>query len=204
MTPSSGSKTEPPSGDEKPQRADAVRNRRVILDAAIQVLADRPGASMAEIASACGMARATLYRHFADRDDLVTAIQIQATDAGAAALAEADLDSGSATDALLRAVEALVGVGDRYRVLASEAALSPEVLERRPAVAGRLFAVVERGQRDGEFRTDLPPHWIVGALAAQLVLALREMGAGNLTQFEAAMLVASMLVDGITAAGPSE
>lgn len=203
MTPSSGPEEEL-DGGEKPLRADAVRNRRVILDAAIRVLADRPGASMAEIATECDMARATLYRHFADRDDLVTAIQIQATDAGAAALDEADLDRGSAKDALLRAVEALVGVGDRYRVLASEAALSPEVLERRPAVAGPLFAVVERGQNDGEFRTDLPAHWIVAALAAQLVLALREMGAGNLTQPEAAKRVASMLVDGITAAGPDE
>lgn len=198
MTAPSGSQAEP-NGGERPRRADALRNRRAIVDAAIRVLADRPGASMAEIATACGMARATLYRHFADRNDLVTAIQIQATDAGAAALADADLDSGGATDALLRAVRALVGVGDRYRLLASEAALSPEVLERRPAVAGRLFTVVERGQRDGEFRTDMPPHWIVAALAAQLVLALREMAAGNLTQQQAAERVTSMLIDGVAA-----
>jgi AcrR family transcriptional regulator len=199
MTPRSGAQPESVGG-ERPRRSDAVRNREAIVDAAIRVLADRPGASMAEIATASGMARATIYRHFADRGDLVTAIQIQATEAGAAALADADLDSGSATDALSRAVRALVGVGDRYRLLASEAALSPDVLESRPAVAGRLFSVVERGQRDGEFRRDLPPHWIVAALASQLVLALRGMAAESLTQQEAAARVASMLVDGIATA----
>jgi hypothetical protein len=45
----------------------------------------------------------------------------------------------------------------------------------------------------------MPPHWIVAALAAQLVLALREMAAGNLTQQQAAERVTSMLIDGVAA-----
>ncbi len=166
----------------------------------MRVLAERPGASMGEIAAASGMARATLYRHFANRDELVRAIQMQAADAGAAALAGADLERGSPTEALRRAIDALVGVGDRYRLLARESALDPAVLQSQPAVAGRLLTLLERGRREGELRGDLPPEWIVAALAGQLVLALREMAAERLTREQAAERVAATLIEGIAAA----
>lgn len=161
------------------------------------VLADRPGASMGEIAAASGMGRATLYRHFADRADLVRAIQAQALAAGERALEGAELEAGSPLSAVRRAIAALVGVGDRYRLLAAEAALDPAVLQRQPAVAGRLLALVRRGQRAGELRDDLPAEWIVASLAGQLVLALREMGASRLTDEQAAERVATTLIEGV-------
>lgn len=165
----------------------------------MRVLAERPGASMSEIAEACGLVRATLYRHFATREDLVTAIQEEAVAAGAEALAAARLDEGGALEALRRAVAALVGVGDRYRLLAREAAVDPRILQRQPAVAGRLLAVVRRGQAAGEIRRDLPPSWILAALASLLVLALREMADERATREQAAERVASTLLDGLTA-----
>ena len=45
-------------------RADAERSIAAILDAAVQVLADRPEAGMGEIAKAAGVARQTVYAHF--------------------------------------------------------------------------------------------------------------------------------------------
>lgn len=183
----------------RPRRADAMRNERLICDAAMRVLADRPDASMAEIAAACSLGRATLYRHFASRDELVAAIQQQAVQAGAEALEAARLDEGDATKALRRAVFALVGVGDRYRLLAGQAAVDPRMLERQPAVAGRLLELVRRGQRAGELRGDLPPTWILPVLAGLLVLALRSMADERVTREQAAERVASTLLGGIAA-----
>lgn len=168
----------------------------------MRVLADHPGASMAEIADASGLGRATLYRHFATRADLVRVIQARAMDAGAVALAAADLDRGDAVDALRRAIAALVAVGERFRLLAGEAALDPTRMQYRPEVAGRLLAVVERGQRTGELRDDLPATWVVSALSALLGVALRSLADRDLGRQDAAAWVAATLLDGITSPQP--
>jgi len=187
----------PRAKSERAPRADAVRNQLAICDAAMRVLAERPGASMAEIAQACDLGRATLYRHFATREDLVQAIQRQAVNAAAEALTSARLDEGTAREALQRAIGALVGVGDRYRLLAREAAVDPGLLQRQPAVVGQLVTVVKRGQEAGELRSDLPPQWIIPALANLLVLALRAMADERVTHQQMAERVASTLLDGI-------
>lgn len=179
------------------RRADAVRNEQTITDAAMKVLAEQPGASMGEIALASGLARATLYRHFSSRGDLVRALQMRAAEEGARALSAVDLNEGDAIRALRRAIRALVGVGDRYRLLAREPELDPRVLQSQPAVAGQLVELVERAQEDGALRNDLSPAWILSAMASLLVLAVRTLAAEQLTTDEAAERVADTLLDGV-------
>jgi serine phosphatase RsbU (regulator of sigma subunit) len=55
-------------------RADAARNRERILAAAGKLLEQSPGASLGEIATAAGVSRSTIYRHFTDREGLVKEI----------------------------------------------------------------------------------------------------------------------------------
>lgn len=52
-------------------RADATRNRDRILDVAGKLLSQSPGASLGEIATAAGVSRSTIYRHFGDRAGLI-------------------------------------------------------------------------------------------------------------------------------------
>ena len=59
----------------RPVRADAIRNRTKILDAARQqITMHGPNVGMDEIASAAGVAVGTLYRHFPTKSDLVAAV----------------------------------------------------------------------------------------------------------------------------------
>jgi serine phosphatase RsbU (regulator of sigma subunit) len=57
-----------------PRRADALRNRERILGAAQRLLQHSPSATLADIAAAAGLSRSTLYRHFADRDQMIAEI----------------------------------------------------------------------------------------------------------------------------------
>jgi serine phosphatase RsbU (regulator of sigma subunit) len=53
------------------RRADALRNDERILDAAERLLEQSPAASLSDIAAAAGVSRSSLYRRFADREQLI-------------------------------------------------------------------------------------------------------------------------------------
>jgi serine phosphatase RsbU (regulator of sigma subunit) len=61
-------------GSRGARRADALRNRLRILDAADRLLQLSPSATLADIAAAAGVSRSTLHRHFADRSRLMAAL----------------------------------------------------------------------------------------------------------------------------------
>ena len=66
----------------RPLRRDAERNRRLILAAARQVVAQRGlGAGFDEIARVAGVGVGTVYRRFPNRDDLVDALFEEQIDA---------------------------------------------------------------------------------------------------------------------------
>ena len=99
----------------KPSSLDAI------LEAAFELLASNPGASLADIATRAGVGRATLHRYFSSRDDLLLALAKAAMREMDDAVAAACADCPTHSDALYRSLEALVPLGDRYRFLANSA-----------------------------------------------------------------------------------
>jgi AcrR family transcriptional regulator len=155
-------------------RSDAERNRRGLLEAAADALAENPGASMAEVARAAGLTRATLYRHFSNRQQLLEAMRAEALVRATHAIAASRLEEGSALEALHRVVEALLREGRRFRaLLLAGADEDPVFLQERMAVFGPLQGVVQRGQAAGLIRADLPPGWVVAVIAALLASGVR-------------------------------
>ena len=177
------------------RRADAERNLSRIIEAATGLLAVNPRASMAEIAEASGLVRATLYRHFPTREELLQAIYSAALEDALSAILAVEPERGSATDAIGRVVDALLVVGDRYQILNAERRDYPELREQEESVGAPLIALVERGQRDGEIRDDMPLRWLVAALGTLVTEALRAVARGDLTRTQAGSLATASFLE---------
>lgn len=101
------------------KRADAVTNRARILEVAQSVFAERGlELEMNEVAARANLGVGTLYRHFANREDLVRAIVRRAVDDALAQLRSA---LASAADDPRASLQALVSAGlhiqQQYRPL---------------------------------------------------------------------------------------
>src|SRR6266566_1594443 len=175
------------------------RTKAAILDAAAHALSEHGGrTSMADVAAAAGVSRATLYRYYPDRDALLDALASHALAAAAARLADAGLERAPVEQAIERIVRALTAVGDRYAVLAREQVEGdPDEIER--LVAAPMRAVFVRGLESGLFRQDLPADVLLELFGGALVAALKLTQHGQLGLEEASAAAASVFLNGARA-----
>ena len=181
-----------PSTKTESRRADAERNVEAILEAAAELLADRPNVSMADVARAAGLVRATLYAHFPSRRDLIEAVVDHAVAESTARMDDARIDEGPAEEALGRMIDASWAVLNRHRALA-ETALETighaELQGRHWPLLDRVQALIERGQAEGAFRDDLPANWLVATIFGLIHTARDEANAGRLAPEDASTVL---------------
>src|SRR5919112_1899345 len=140
-----------------------------ILDGAARLFAvEGDQASMNDVAIAAGVARATVYRYFPNRQALLDELAGVAIRSAGERLSAARIDEIPVPDGITRAVRALVDVGDLFVVLARER-LRPEGEQFERHVGGPLRALVERGQAAGDIRGDVPSAWLTDALIGVVV-----------------------------------
>ena len=174
---------------ERPRRrADAERSIARILDAAVDALATDADVSMAAIARRAGVVRATIYVHFPTREALLEAVTDRALSEVAEVIDAAEPDRGDASQALARVVRSTWRTLGRYHALVAintqlhgHAALHA----KHHSVLTALQPLIERGQRDGDFRADVPAAWHLSMLLALTHAASAELQAGRVTDTEA-------------------
>jgi AcrR family transcriptional regulator len=179
------------------RRADAERSVRAILAAALDALTGDPDASMAEIARRAGVVRATIYVHFPTRESLLDAVMEDAVADVARATSEADPRSGEPEEALERVLLATWRKLDQFHALLAinTTRLSPEELHRRHLpVTAQLAPLIERGQKEGVFRSDLPVSWHLAVIRAIVHTASGELRSGRISEadVERAMLATAL------------
>ncbi len=176
-------------------RADAARNLESVLTTGARMLAEDPGASIAGIAAEAGVDRRTVYRRFASREDLLTAIHEARLTAIERAIEEARLREAPVAVALHRYVENIITVNrtwpvDLARMLSDEA-----VRRRRNASVEEVDAFLRRARDEGLLRRDQPEGWASVLLPQLMHLVSRNMP--ELGPGQAADVVVDTLLHGI-------
>lgn len=157
---------------------------------------------MAEVAQAANLTRATLYRHFSNRQTLLKAIQAEAIARASETLAACRLDEGSALEVLARVIDSLSRHGMRFRIILLRTPdQNARFLAQRDEVLAPLVEVILRGQGEGDIRADLSPEWIVTAMASLLISAVRAAPKTKHSDAEVAELIFRTLVGGIAPRG---
>ena len=191
---------EPPS--RKPLRADAERSVAAILDAGLEALASDPDSSMSEIARRAGVVRATIYVHFPTRTALLDAVMEHAVAQVVEAMSGAEPGRGEPVEALERVLRATWRELARFHGLLAlnTARLSAEELHRRHLpMLDQLEPLIERGQRQNVFRSDLPIVWHLAVIRAIVHTASREIQGGRIPESEAEAAMLSTAVAAISA-----
>ena len=183
------------------RRADAQRNRAAILAATPGVLRQNPEASVADIAAAAGLGRMTLYGHFRSRAELIDAALTDSLERGDSVLSVVPLD-GPPAEAFARLVEtswALISDA-RGLVIAAQKELPFErVRELHAKAEERVRRVLERGQREGAFRTDVPLRWLLTTTHVVMNAAADDVVAGHVDGNDAARLINAVLQPAVAA-----
>ena len=145
---------------ERPKRADARRNRELLIEAARTVFSTQgAGAPMEAIANQAGVGVGTLYRHFPNRLDLVEAVyesDVQEL-AATAQRVVAELEPGAAVDAFF---DAFVRYAQTKQALLGELQQSfekhPDLRSRcREQIESSFDMVIEQAKQAGAIRNDI-------------------------------------------------
>lgn len=146
---------------ERPLRRDAARNRELILEAAVEVFAERGiDAGYDEIARRAGVGVGTVYRRFPERVELVQALFESRIDE-VVATAEAAAASADAWAGLVEFIEGTVErqVEDRglKEVLFATISIDDHQRVGRDRIGPVIEGLVARAHTEGTLREDVGP-----------------------------------------------
>jgi AcrR family transcriptional regulator len=146
--------------EDRALRADAARNRERILAAAEQVFAERGlEASVAEVAKRAGVGKATVFRSYPTKEDLIEAITSERV-RRVEQLAKVALDE---PDAWVAFKNLLMDVAqqqatDQTQVAAlARASNAPQLADARAATYAALRKLMEKAKEQGAMRADATP-----------------------------------------------
>jgi AcrR family transcriptional regulator len=187
------------------QREVAERNVDAILDAAEELLRSQGHVNISAVAVQAGVSRVTVYAHFPTWQALLEAAVERAVRRTMAALQSVRPDDGPPVEALDRMLAAAWQHLASYQAMAATVAefLSPEAVTRTHQAAHQTVgALLERGQADGSFRTDLPAGWLVTACIALVHACSDQVRAGQIDQHDAVRILTTSVRDLFTGTRP--
>jgi AcrR family transcriptional regulator len=191
--------TESPRGEttgQRPQRADALRNRQRVLDAAVQAFShDGADVPLEKIARSAGVGIGTLYRHFPTREALVEAAYRnelgRLCDSAGELLTELPADRALRVwmDRYIDYMATKRGMADALRALI--AAGANPYAQSRDRLVEAIAALLRAGADAGLIRADVGPDDVLASVLGVSLVA------GEPEQRAQAARLLDLLADGL-------
>jgi AcrR family transcriptional regulator len=187
-----------------------MADEETILATATRRLNEAPTASMADLAAAIGISRATLHRHFATREALLHRVGLRAVARWERIHDDIGLEAATASGDAATLEAALRPLLRGYLVTIAEFGFAltdhfvtglPDVVEWADRLEEREIAFVAAAQRAGVLDPGLPPRWISDALYGLLIGARDGLRRGDFARRDAEELVFTTFMRG---AGPKD
>lgn len=183
-------------------------SREDVLGAALRTLNVTPTASMADLATAAGISRATLHRHFASREALVRELgerslrrweqtQEECDIEAAAASGDPDLIRERAVTMLRRLVDDASEFG--FTLVDDVLYAIPEIGRRTDELFDREVAFWAAAQDAGVLRAGPPARWVGHAAYGLLVASREALRAGDVAPRDLHDLVVTTFLTGVEA-----
>ncbi|WP_243855011.1 TetR/AcrR family transcriptional regulator [Halalkalibacterium halodurans] len=174
---------------------------KAILDAATEVLVEKPTASMNEIAEYAGVGVATLHRYVENREKLMVYLGYRAIQAVSETIEGIPLNEENDENYISKLVEALIPLGDKVYFLGHDASVyyNKELEEADEKLRAPVRCVIQRLQKKGFFIQSVNSEWILNVLYSLLFLTWQQVQEGHIAKNSAASLVLSTFYHGFRA-----
>jgi AcrR family transcriptional regulator len=138
-------------------RADAARNIEKIITAALECFReDGPHVSLKLVADRAGVGPATLFRNFADKEELVLAAIERQIKVKVEPIAENALDNPDAAAGLIEVLSAIMQVAnDEHHLLSAVAGRRQLLVGLASKLIESMGVLLNRGQEQGTLREEL-------------------------------------------------
>jgi AcrR family transcriptional regulator len=175
-----------------------ARTAAAIIDSAATILAERgEAASMEEIASSAGIGRATLYRYFANREELLRAMAAASVQELAARIKAADLEAVPIEESIARLARGIIATGSKYLALGADSAKYTHAFpDFNIEVIEPIRALFRRAVADGSLRADLPPDVLMDLFSGLIKGGLDATASGRRGTEETAAAVTTVFLRG--------
>ncbi|MCQ8830064.1 TetR/AcrR family transcriptional regulator [Streptomyces malaysiensis] len=169
-----------------------------IIDSAATVLAERgEAATMEEIARAAGIARATLYRYFPNREKLLRAMTAASVQELAVRIEEADLEAVPFEEAIARLARGMIATGSKYKALGGDSAKYIGAYpDAHAKVIEPIRALFDRAVVAGSVRENFPSDVLMDLFSGLITGALETTASGRRGIEETAAAVSSLFLSG--------
>ncbi|TCK99969.1 TetR family transcriptional regulator [Shimia isoporae] len=169
-----------------------------ILEAAFSVFEETPTATLADVAARAGVGRATLHRHFSGREELMSALAVQAMRDLDKVFEEATTEAESYTDALRLGLAAMIPLASRAHFLEDwTSAETPELIAEADRQKAEMIHAIDQAKSEGGFAPEVPSAWIAESFDALLYAAWEMVKADEATAKQAADLAWRTLTNGV-------
>ncbi len=176
------------------------KSRNALISAGLVLLNENKDASLSEIASFANIGRATLYRQFNNREDLVKAIAINCTNTLDEATKDIETQSKSALNAIELLFKTILPLTKELKFImniSSIVANDPDLLTIEKKQQKEMIMLIDLAKSEGSISRDVPSDWIVSVIDGLFYSSWLMISMNQLTKDEIAELAFQTLCNGI-------